>query len=68
MSAVFVKAKPNESTDKLIARFKRKVQDDLADYKKRQHFVSKTEERLIAEKEKKRKIAKLKRLQEKGLI
>ncbi|MBI4036121.1 30S ribosomal protein S21 [Candidatus Daviesbacteria bacterium] len=67
MAAIIVKAKPGESTDKLIKRFQRATSQDVKGFKERKAFISKTEERLLAEKEKRRKIAKLKRLQELGI-
>lgn len=68
MAAIIVRAKPGESADKLIKRFERAVKEFKEGIRKPKVFISKTEKRLEAEKEKARKIKKLEALREKGII
>lgn len=65
---IVVRLKPGETTAKLIARFQKATAPDLEKMKTQKGFVSKTEKRLLAEKEKERKIRKMERLQKEGLI
>lgn len=64
---IIVKARPGESVDRLIVRFKRETQGEQAEFKERQYFVSETEKRLEAEKKKRAKIRKLEALERNGL-
>lgn len=66
--AIIVKARHGESTDKLIKRFEREVKEFREENSKRKVFVSETEKKLAAEKEKQRKIKKLEALRDKGII
>lgn len=65
---IFIKAKPGEKVDKLIARFKQATKNEMAEFKARQYFISETEKKQEALKKKRLKIKELERKQKLGII
>lgn len=66
--AIFIRLRPGEKIGTLISRFIRATKNEPAEFRARQYFISKTEERQLALKKKLAKIKKLKDLTDKGIL
>lgn len=65
---IIVKARPGEKQDRLIARFKMATKAELEEMKTRQYFVSETEKKQEAIRQKFRKIREFEKRERLGMM